>query len=112
MNTKPVGVSGELKAKEYLIKQGYKIIATNYTTKLGEIDIIAEDGDTIVFVEVKARYSVQYGLPREAVTPYKQNKVRTVATYYLRANNLFNRKVRCDVIEILYDKLHHFKNAF
>ena len=109
---KITGFMGERQAVSYLKKQGYKILATNYTTKLGEIDIIARQKDEIVFVEVKTRLTTEFGLPREAVTSYKQNKIRLVATEYLKKTSQLNAKCRCDVIEILDKKLTHLINAF
>ena len=81
---KITGFKGERQAVIYLTKLGYSILKNNYTTKLGEIDIIAKDKQTIVFVEVKTRLTTEFGLPREAVTSYKQNKIRLVATEYLK----------------------------
>ncbi|MBR2468182.1 MAG: YraN family protein [Clostridia bacterium] len=107
-----VGVSGEVQAKEYLIKKKYKILACNYTTKLGEIDIIAKYKNVVVFVEVKSRNSVKYGLPREAVTTHKQVKIKQVATQYLLSNQLLDSNVRFDVIDILDGELTHIENAF
>ena len=71
-NTKIYGVTGEQEAKNYLVKKGYKIVKMNFSCKIGEIDIIAMDKDTLVFVEVKARNTAMFGLPREAVTAKKQ----------------------------------------
>ena len=107
-----LGVSGEQQAKKYLIKQGYKVLETNYKTVLGEIDIIAKKDGFIVFVEVKTRSNTKFGLPRESVTPYKQNKIRTVATYYLKVKNMLNFNVRFDVIDILNGELTHITNCF
>ena len=107
-----LGVSGEQQAKKHLIKQGYKVLETNYKTVLGEIDIIAKKDDFIVFVEVKTRSNTKFGLPRESVTPYKQNKIRTVATYYLKTKNMLNFNVRFDVIDILNGELTHITNCF
>ena len=73
------GEQGEALAVRHLKKAGYKIIETNYRTRLGEIDIIAKDKDTIVFVEVKTRTSVHFGSPKWAVTPQKQKKISMVA---------------------------------
>ncbi len=111
MNTKVLGVTGETKAVDYLKQNGYEIIATNYTNKLGEIDIIAKDKDTIVFVEVKTRSSNKFGLGREAVNYKKQNKIRLVATAYLKYKRMLDSKVRFDVIEINED-IYHIENAF
>ena len=107
-----LGVQGEILAAEFLKENGYKILAQNYKTKIGEIDIVAKDSDTIVFVEVKDRQTKRFGMPREAVTPYKQNKIRTVATQYLLAKKLTNAQVRFDVVEILGDTITHLKNCF
>ncbi|MGD9279831.1 MAG: YraN family protein, partial [Desulfobacterales bacterium] len=76
------GEQGEALAARRLKKAGYKIIETNYRTRLGEIDIIAKDKDTIVFVEVKSRRSVYFGNPKQAVTLQKQKKISLVALYY------------------------------
>lgn len=106
------GVQGEVISAEYLKNKKYKILEKNYTTKIGEIDLIAQYNDIIVFVEVKERATQRYGLPREAVTPYKQNKIRLVASQYLLSKNMIDAKVRFDVIEILGDSVTHIENAF
>ena len=107
-----LGVLGEKQAKNFLIKNKYKILKTNYTCPVGEIDIVAKQKDVIVFVEVKTRTSTQFGLPRESVTPFKQNKIRRVATCYLKENMLLNSPVRFDVIDILEGNITHITNAF
>ena len=112
MNTHIFGNQGEALAKNYLIKQKYKILETNFKNAIGEIDIIAKDGDTIVFVEVKARNSTRYGLPREAITEYKQNKIHKVALGYLKFTRNINAKIRFDCIEVLGDEITHIKNCF
>ena len=83
---KVTGMRGELLAVKFLKKQKYKILETNFTTVIGEIDIIALYKDTLVFVEVKTRLTKVFGLPREAVGSFKQNKIRLVATSYLKAD--------------------------
>ncbi len=112
MNTKILGNTGEVVAQQYLKKNKYKIIDTNFSCKLGEIDIIATKNDVIVFVEVKSKSSKKYGLPREMVTFYKQNKIKLVASYYLQKNSAFNKNCRFDVIEILDGQINHIENAF
>ena len=92
------GEKGEAIAVRQLKKNGYKIIETNYRIQLGEIDVIAKDKDTIVFVEVKARRSVHFGSPKGAVTTKKQKKISTVALYYLKATNQITAKARFDVL--------------
>ena len=110
---KVYGGFGETKAKEYLENKKYQILATNYRSKIGEIDIIAKDKDTIVFVEVKYKESLRFGCPREMVTYAKQNKIRKVALGYLQSKGLFDKvNIRFDVIDILGDKITHIQNAF
>ena len=88
------------------------VVEQNYTTKIGEIDIIAKTNDIIVFVEVKDRQTKRFGMPREAVTAYKQNKIRKVAMQYLVAKHLTESRVRFDCVEILGDTITHIENAF
>ena len=113
-NNKILGDFGEKLAQNFLLKQKYKIIETNYKNSIGEIDIVCFDKTekTYVFVEVKTRSSAKFGLPREAVNFSKQNKLRLVATEYIKSQKLFNKKVRFDVIEILDTDITHIKNAF
>ena len=82
---KYTGNIGESLAEGYLIDKGYKILARNYKNKIGEIDIIAQENDRIIFVEVKSRASAKFGYPREAVNYYKQQKIRRVAEVYLKS---------------------------
>ncbi len=88
MNTHLLGVKGEQKATEYLKKQKYKILQRNFFCNYGEIDIIAKDGDFIVFVEVKSRQSDCFGEPREAVTSTKQKTIIRCAEHWLVKNKL------------------------
>lgn len=112
MRAKIYGQEGEILAKNFLLKKKYKIIETNFTCKVGEIDIIAKDKDFLVFVEVKSRSTKKFGLPREAVTIQKQNKIRKVAQFYLQKTQNFDTKCRFDVIEILDNEINHIVNAF
>lgn len=107
-----LGKQGESIAKEYLENNGYKVLKTNYTTKLGEIDIIAKDEDRLVFIEVKLRQTARYGYPREAVNYKKQKTIQNVALYYTKIKGLKNQLLRFDVIEIIDNKINHIKNAF
>lgn len=106
------GRKNEALAENFLKKKGYKIIERNYSNHLGEIDIIVAKKDILVFVEVKFRSTDEFGLPREAVGIYKQNKIRKIATLYLQQNNLFERQIRFDVIDILGEEITHIENAF
>ena len=111
--SKELGLKGEVLAKEYLINKEYIILTTNYKNKIGEIDIIAKKDNVIVFIEVKTRESIKYGYPREAVNFYKQQKIRNVATVYLKFKGLYDKVlVRFDVIDIVGDKITHIENAF
>jgi len=109
---KVLGNSGEEIAIKYLKKHGYKILEVNYKHKIGEIDIIAKKGSIIVFIEVKHRSSDYFGLPREAVNELKQNKIRMIATAYIKKKRLFDYPCRFDVIEILSGEITHIEDCF
>ena len=83
-----------------LIARGYAILATRYRTDLGEIDIVAQDGETLVFVEVRARASGEFGSAAESVTPAKQRQVTRVAVDYLARHHITNRPLRFDVVAV------------
>lgn len=107
-----IGIEGETQAEKYLKKKKYKIIAKNYKNIIGEIDIVAKQKETIVFVEVKKRETLCFGRPSEAVDENKQQKIRTVALYYLKQHKMLDFPCRFDVIEILGDDINHIENAF
>lgn len=94
------GKLGEDFAAKLLIKRGYKIIERNFRTRLGEIDIIATEKDTLVLVEVKTRWSKKFGLPEEAVTPRKLNKIKKVAELYSLTHPTLPKKMRVEVVAI------------
>lgn len=106
------GIAGEAEALRYLLGQGMKVLEKNYRRAGGEIDLIVQDGDTIVFVEVKSRRSPRFGAPAEAVTPAKMRHVVRAATGYLQANRLLDSPTRFDVIAIDGTGLHHIRGAF
>ena len=110
------GEQGESLAVWYLKQNGYKIIEQNYRNPLGEIDIIAQEKKTIVFVEVKSRRSVRYGSPKWAVTPQKQRKISMVALYYLKTTRQTDARARFDVVAITSNRdepqIEIVKNAF
>jgi putative endonuclease len=116
-NNRSTGTIGEEVASRFLKKHGYKIVKKNFSTPLGEIDIIALDKGIIVFVEVKTRKSRQFGSPQEAIDYRKQKKLSQVASLYLNQKNLNNEKARFDVVAILLspgqgEKIELIKNAF
>ncbi|HIW03067.1 MAG TPA: YraN family protein [Candidatus Protoclostridium stercorigallinarum] len=111
---KTSGSRGEKLAEKYLRDNGYRILARNFTTDIGEIDLIATDDEFLIFVEVKARMSDAYGEPAEAVDVRKQRKLSMVASQYIKKSMLFGAPARFDVIEVRLDtgKISHIENAF
>lgn len=91
---------GEALALKHLKARGYRILVQNYRARRGEIDLIARDGEFIVFVEVKTRRSLKFGLPQAAVTLQKQRQISKVALAYLQAQDLLDAPCRFDVIAI------------
>lgn len=117
MSTTQVGKSGEDLASNFLQKQGYKIIERNFRIRGGEIDIIAIDGDALVFVEVKTRSSHRFGLPQESINYYKIKFLQRAAKFY-RRNRQDKIKLpnleRIDVVTVDYTKeqpIDLFKNV-
>ena len=104
---KLLGRKGEAAARQHLLRRGYKLLAANYSTPQFEIDMIAKDGDTLCFIEVKTRTGVKKGLPREAVTPAKQKKIIMGAQYYLSRKKITGTRLRFDVVEVLYKDGSH-----
>ena len=112
MNTRSVGNVGEDIAAKFLAKQGYVILERNFTTRHGEVDIIAKHREYFVFVEVKRRKTDKFGMPREAVTPYKQQTIATCAKYWLAKNKLYGAPVRFDVVEVMDTEPNLIVDAF
>jgi putative endonuclease len=106
------GKKGEEKALAVLKKEGYKIIEKNYRNPLGEIDIIAEEGGYLVFVEVKKRNTARFGGPFSAVDEKKKRHIIGSAMFYLKDHKCFDRKVRFDVVGIDAGGVRIVKHAF
>ena len=110
------GKKGENRAALYLRLHGYSILHRNFHSRFGEIDIVAKRGDTIAFVEVKARGDNAISSPAAAVDIYKQKKLIKTAQYYLLCKNIDDCNLRFDVIEVSKCKtrlkLNHIKDAF
>jgi putative endonuclease len=110
------GKKGENIAADYLKKNGYRILETNFRCPLGEIDIIARDKEDLIFLEVKTRRSADLGYPEEAVDSRKQKKISRLAEYYLQTNKLTNTPARFDVVAITMSgsstEVRLIKNAF
>lgn len=112
-----LGKTGEELAVQYLQQHGLSILARNYRQKSGEIDIIAEDRDCLVFVEVKTRKSLLFGHPYEAVTSRKQAQLTRVALDYMTRHDLRDHKARFDVVSIVLPdhgtpNIEHLANCF
>lgn len=111
MNTK--GEKGESTAREYLESLGYIFVASNFTCRYGEIDLIMRNGEYIVFVEVKQRKNRRFADGIEAVTLKKQRKIILTATYYIQYNNPALQP-RFDIVEVYTEKpeVNHVPGAF
>lgn len=113
---KNLGELGENKAINFLIKNGYNILEKNFRSKHGEIDIIAKEKNEYVFIEVKTRTSIKYGMPVEAVDKNKKEHILNASKYYIYKNYLQNQFIRYDIIEVYINKnnylINHIKNAF
>ncbi len=110
------GKKGEEIASKYLKKNGYKILEKNFRKPYGEIDIIAQKGENIAFVEVKTRKNDLYGTPAEFVTAKKQARLKKAAYTYIQQNNL-DAEFTFDIIEVYLNtegkaKINHLINAF
>jgi putative endonuclease len=109
------GDRGERAAARYLRREGMRILLRGYVTLWGEIDLVARDGDFLVFIEVKTRRS---GDPAEAVTPEKQRRLTLAALHFLRKHNLLEERCRFDVVAIVWaddrrpPEIEHIRGAF
>lgn len=102
--TSKAGKFGEEFAVNLLLNKGYKILQKNFRSRFGEIDIIAMDGDYLVFVEVKTRWNINFGLPEEAVTQSKIWKITRTAEFYMLKHPNNAKKQRIDVVSLLINK--------
>ncbi|MCI0331860.1 MAG: YraN family protein [Planctomycetes bacterium] len=115
---KSLGRRGEDVAAKFLKRNGYRILARGHNSRLGELDIIAVDGRTIVFVEVKTRSSTDAGHPADAIDPTKERRMTQAALAYLKSHGLLQHAARFDVVAITWPEnarrptIEHYKNAF
>ena len=112
-----LGKAGEDYACRELERRGYEILARRYRTRLGEIDIVARDDDTLVFIEVKARRTTRFGQPSEAVHWRKQETLRRLGTEYVLRYGIGNARCRFDVVTVLFGdglrpRIEVFRGAF
>lgn len=118
LNNKDIGNFGEDIAVSYLLKQGYILLARNYRTRTGEIDIILRKDDTLCFVEVKTRYNNKFGSPAECVGQKKRVSIIKTSLRYIAAERLYKLNARFDVVEILLNYtddsylINHLAGAF
>lgn len=103
MNRQDLGQTGERLARTYLAGRGLKVVEANHRSRLGEIDLVCADGETVVFVEVKTRTSGRFGSPAAAVGFRKQTRLRRLAEEYVIARHLESAPVRFDVLSIILD---------
>lgn len=106
------GDDAEKLAEAYLVSKGYKILHRQFLTRRGEVDLIAKDGEELVFVEVKARHTNRFGYPEESVTDAKLNKIKQTIEAFFQLNELGSQSFRIDVIAIEYayepPKINHY----
>ena len=113
-----LGQRGEKAAARYLRRQGYRVLARNIRSKLGELDLVVLDGQTIVFVEVKTRANHEAGLPAEAIDSDKQRRLTRLALHYLQRHRLLEQSARFDVVAVTWPQssrrpnIKHYMNAF
>lgn len=101
---KSLGRAGEELAAQYLAREGLEILERNFRVREGEIDLVARDGDIIVFVEVKTRRGREFGLPVESVDEKKQERIRRVAEIFLAGKDWMEREVRFDIFTLRFDR--------
>lgn len=115
MNKRRFGIIGEKIAQGYLLNKGYDILETNFYTKRGEIDIIAQKDKCIVFVEVKTRTNLKFGTPAMAVNSTKKKHIKIVAKTYIYINRMQGCDVRFDVVEVFINngkcEINHIEGA-
>jgi putative endonuclease len=110
-----LGRTGETAAADFLSRQGYRILERNYKTGFGEIDIVASEGETICFIEVKTRSRGGPGVPAESVHRRKQYRISKAAVFFLKEKKLLHRSARFDVVSVVSDgacQCSLIKNAF
>ena len=115
---KSLGQRGEDAAAKFLKRKGYRLLARHLDSRLGDLDIVAVDGRTVVFVEVKTRTTTDAGHPTEAIDQRKQRRMTQAALAFLKANRLLEEAARFDVVAITWAEdaarptIEHFENAF
>lgn len=106
------GARAEQTARRHLEKKGFRFLAANHRTRFGEVDLVMEEGATVVFVEVKARSRTDFGRPEEFVTRAKQARVAKAALDFVKVRGLADRPLRFDVVGLSGEEIAHLPNAF
>lgn len=99
-NTRKIGYKAEDQAAEFLVQKGFQILTKNFTIRGGEVDLIARDGNTLVFVEVKMRSNTTFGSAVESITPWKIQALQKTALFYIRRIEWGDRPYRFDLVTI------------
>lgn len=113
-----LGDRGERAARRYLRRLRYRILARDWRSRLGQIDLVALDGDVVVFVEVKTRSGTEAGHPAESITPQKQRQLTRLALQFLKRHRLLEKSARFDVLAVHWPpgarrpRIEHIRNAF
>ena len=109
--SREAGARAERQAEEFLKERGLRILARNFRTRFGEIDLVAQDGDTVVFVEVRSRSSAAFGTPQETVTAAKRRRIIRTAMAYAQSRCL-DASLRFDVVALSPQGILHIPAAF
>ena len=113
MNKRTIGTEMELRASDFLEKQGFQILERNFQCRTGKIDIVAWERNTLCFLEVKYRQNQHYGSPFAAITPHKQKTIRQVAAHYMLTHHISqNTPCRFDAVGILGNEIELIRDAF
>ena len=104
MKRRDTGILGEKLARDFLSKNGYRILETNYRCPAGEVDIIVQREDTLVFVEVRTKKSLEFGSPEESITPTKAERLKAVAAHYGQHHDNLPSSWRIDLVAIQLDR--------
>lgn len=110
--SRAIGAEAEARAAQFLQRKGYRVVDRNWTCRGGEIDLVCDDGGTLVFVEVRARADDRHGTPLETVVDVKRRRLIRAAELYLAQKELHDRACRFDVVAITGTTVEHVEDAF
>lgn len=115
--SRELGRMGEERAARFLRLQGFRMVAANYRCRMGELDLVAMDGDTLVFIEVKSRRGTSCGRAEDKITPAKKRRLTLLARRFLLERGWFDRPARFDVVTVDWEKegaeaVTHYRDAF